>query len=121
MSANSLAAAIRAKDLSPAELLRAVYARLHGVNDRINAFCTLTEEIAVRAAREAESAVMRGDALGALHGIPFSVKDLLQSEFRRLPGLLPPRAAFSSGTWLSWVRDPNIVRTPRVKRLPIVR
>ena len=70
MSANSLAAAIRAKDLSPVELLRAVYARLRGVNDRINAFCTLIEESAVRAATEAESAVMRGDRLGALHGIP---------------------------------------------------
>jgi len=42
-AASSLAAAIRAKDLSPVELLRAVYERLHGVNDRINAFYTLIE------------------------------------------------------------------------------
>ena len=45
MSANSLAAAIRAKDLSPVELLRGVYARLHGVNDRTNAFYTLIEAL----------------------------------------------------------------------------
>lgn len=42
---NSLTAAIRAKDLSPVELLRAVYERLHGVNDRINAFYTLIEAL----------------------------------------------------------------------------
>jgi Asp-tRNA(Asn)/Glu-tRNA(Gln) amidotransferase A subunit family amidase len=42
---NFLAAAIRAKDLSPVELLRGVHARLHGVNDRTNAFYTLTEAL----------------------------------------------------------------------------
>jgi len=42
---NFLAAAIRAKDLSPVELLRGVYARLHGVNDRTNAFYTLIEAL----------------------------------------------------------------------------
>jgi len=42
---NSLAAAIRAKDLSPVELLRDVYARLHEVNDRPNAFYTLIEAL----------------------------------------------------------------------------
>jgi aspartyl-tRNA(Asn)/glutamyl-tRNA(Gln) amidotransferase subunit A len=59
------------------ELVRAVYARLHETNDRINAFCTLSEEKAVSAAKEAEAAVMRGDPLGVLHGIPVSIKDLL--------------------------------------------
>jgi aspartyl-tRNA(Asn)/glutamyl-tRNA(Gln) amidotransferase subunit A len=76
-SATALAAAIRAKKLSPVELVRAVYARLPETNDRINAFCTLTEEEATRAAKEAESAVMRRDGLGVLHGLPVSIKDLL--------------------------------------------
>src|SRR6516164_1240772 len=77
MSATTLSAAIRAKKLSPIEVVRAVYARLHETNDRINAFCTLTEEEATRAANEAETAVMRRDRLGVLHGLPISVKDLL--------------------------------------------
>jgi aspartyl-tRNA(Asn)/glutamyl-tRNA(Gln) amidotransferase subunit A len=77
MSATTLAAAIRAKKVSPAELLQAVYARIHEVNPRINAFATLTEERALRAAKQAEDALMRGDPLGALHGLPISVKDLL--------------------------------------------
>src|SRR5438034_2022629 len=77
MPATALAAAIRAKKLSPVELVRAVLARLDETNDRINAFCTLTEEDATRAARQAENAVMRGDRLGILHGLPVSIKDLL--------------------------------------------
>ena len=74
ISAKELATAIRARKLSPVELVRAVYERLHQTNDRINAFCTLTEEQAVSAARKAEAAVMRGDPLGVLHGIPVSVR-----------------------------------------------
>ncbi len=77
MPATELAAAIRAKKVSPVEVVNAVYARLADINPRIGAFCTLTEEAARRAAREAEAAVMRGDRLGALHGVPVSVKDLL--------------------------------------------
>ncbi len=76
MPATALAAAIRAKRVSPVEVVNAIYARIHEINPRINAFCTLTEEQAHRAAKGAEAAVMRGDPLGALHGVPVSIKDL---------------------------------------------
>lgn len=76
MPSTALAAAIRAKSLSPVELVRAVYERLHETNDRMNAFCTLSENEAVNAAKEAEAAVMRRDPLGVLPGIPVSIKDL---------------------------------------------
>jgi aspartyl-tRNA(Asn)/glutamyl-tRNA(Gln) amidotransferase subunit A len=72
-----LADAIRKKQLSPVEIVRAVYERVYEVNPKINAFCTLTEEQALLAARDAEVAVMRGDSLGVLHGLPVSIKDLL--------------------------------------------
>jgi aspartyl-tRNA(Asn)/glutamyl-tRNA(Gln) amidotransferase subunit A len=74
--ATILAAAIRQKKVSPVEVITAVYERLHKTNPKINAFCTLTEEPAHRMAKEAEAAVMRGDRLGALHGVPVSVKDV---------------------------------------------
>jgi aspartyl-tRNA(Asn)/glutamyl-tRNA(Gln) amidotransferase subunit A len=74
--ATILAAAIRQKKVSPVEVITAVYERLHKINPKINAFCTLTEEPAHRMAKEAEAAVMRGDRLGALHGVPVSVKDV---------------------------------------------
>jgi aspartyl-tRNA(Asn)/glutamyl-tRNA(Gln) amidotransferase subunit A len=77
MPATALAAAIRAKRVSPVEVIDAVYARLHEINPKINAFCTLTEEQARLAAKESEAAVTRGDHLGALHGVPVSIKDLL--------------------------------------------
>ena len=77
MPATVLSAQIRVKNLSPVELIRAIYSRLHETNPTINAFCTLCQEEAYRAARRAESAVMRGDTLGALHGIPVSIKDLI--------------------------------------------
>jgi aspartyl-tRNA(Asn)/glutamyl-tRNA(Gln) amidotransferase subunit A len=76
MSATTLAAAIRAKRVSPVEVVKAIYARIHQINPQINAFCTLSEELARQRAKEAEAAVMRGDRLGALHGVPVSVKDV---------------------------------------------
>ncbi len=42
----------------------------------LSAFCTLAPEAALEAAHRAEQAVARGEALGPLHGIPVSVKDL---------------------------------------------
>jgi len=77
MPATELAAAVRTRKVSPIEVVHAVYTRIREINPRINAFCTLTEERAHLAAKEAEIAVMRGDRLGALHGVPVSIKDLL--------------------------------------------
>jgi aspartyl-tRNA(Asn)/glutamyl-tRNA(Gln) amidotransferase subunit A len=78
MSAAALAAAIRKKTLSPVEVTRAVLERIERVNPRLNAFVTLTPEQALKDARAAERAVgKRGARLGALHGVPFSTKDLV--------------------------------------------
>ncbi len=74
--ATELAALIRTKKLSPVELTRAVLARIETLNPVVNAFCTPTPEIALADARRAEEAVMKGAPLGALHGIPYSIKDL---------------------------------------------
>jgi aspartyl-tRNA(Asn)/glutamyl-tRNA(Gln) amidotransferase subunit A len=74
--ATELAALIRNKKLSPLELTRAVLARIERLNPTLNAFCTITAEAALAEARAAEQAVMRGEPLGPLHGLPFSIKDL---------------------------------------------
>lgn len=76
MPACVLASSIRTKKVSPVDVVNAIYTRFHQINPRINAFCTLTEEQARRTAKEAEAAVMRGDRLGALHGVPVSIKDV---------------------------------------------
>jgi len=77
MSATDLAAAIRARRVSPVEAVEAVLRRIERVNPTLNAYCTVVAESAREAARAAEAAVVRGDALGPLHGVPFSVKDLV--------------------------------------------
>ena len=74
--ATELTRLIRTKALSPVELTRAVLERIERVNPVVNAFCTLTAEQALAAAREAERAVTSGAALGPLHGVPYSIKDL---------------------------------------------
>ncbi len=74
--ATELVTMIRAKQLSPVELTRAVLERIERVNPTLNAFCTLTADTALARARDAEAAVMRGGPLGPLHGIPYSIKDL---------------------------------------------
>ncbi len=74
--ATDLAAAIRARKLSPVELTEALLARIDAVNPRVNAYCTVAADRARTEARAAESAVMTGAPLGPLHGVPVSFKDL---------------------------------------------
>jgi len=74
--ATELARLIRTKALSPVEATRAVLERIERVNPVVNAFCTLTADAALAAAREAERAVTSGAPLGPLHGVPYSIKDL---------------------------------------------
>ena len=75
-SAADLAARIRRKELSPVELVRALLERIDASNERVNAFAHLTADLALDMARQAERDVMAGDALGPLHGIPVTIKDL---------------------------------------------
>src|SRR5438094_6295689 len=72
-----LAALIRSKQISPVELTEAVLARIDALNPRLNAFCLVAHDLARRGAREAEIAVTKGEPLGALHGVPLSIKDVL--------------------------------------------
>jgi Asp-tRNA(Asn)/Glu-tRNA(Gln) amidotransferase A subunit family amidase len=75
-SATELAGLIRRKAVSPVEVVDAVLERIERVNPSINAYVTVTAEAARAAARAAEAAVARGDVLGPLHGVPYSLKDL---------------------------------------------
>jgi aspartyl-tRNA(Asn)/glutamyl-tRNA(Gln) amidotransferase subunit A len=77
MPAIELAAAIRTKKVSPVEVVNAVLARIDRLNPTLNAFCLVTADTARQAAQAAEQAVMRGETLGALHGVPVSIKDLV--------------------------------------------
>jgi aspartyl-tRNA(Asn)/glutamyl-tRNA(Gln) amidotransferase subunit A len=77
LSALELGALIRKKAVSPVEVVDALLARIAEHNPAINCFCAVAADEARDAALAAEAAVMAGEALGPLHGVPFSVKDLL--------------------------------------------
>src|SRR5947209_13094927 len=77
LSAIDLAAAIRGRTVSPVEVTRAVLERIDRLNPTLNAFCTSMADEAMAAARAAEAAVVAGEMLGSLHGVPVSVKDIL--------------------------------------------
>lgn len=71
------AALIRSRKLSPVEYVDTVLKAIERANPRLNCFREVTANAARRDAKKAEEAVTRGDKLGPLHGIPISVKDLL--------------------------------------------
>jgi len=77
LSAAELAAAIRDRKISPVDVVDAVLNRIERLNIRLNAYATVSAEAARREAKVAEAAVMRGERLGPLHGVPVSVKDLV--------------------------------------------
>lgn len=76
--ASSLAHLIRTRELSPIEVVSAHLNRIEAQNPDINAIVTVAEN-ALHAAKEAEAAIMRGDKIGPLHGVPFTVKDSIDT------------------------------------------
>jgi aspartyl-tRNA(Asn)/glutamyl-tRNA(Gln) amidotransferase subunit A len=78
LPATTLAALIRKRKVSPVEVVDAVLDRIERVNPALNAFVLVTADDARRQAKAAERALTRkGARLGPLHGVPFSVKDLV--------------------------------------------
>jgi len=71
---------IGARALSPVDLVEACIARIDRVDGAVNAMVTRADERARTEARAAEAAVMRGDALGPLHGLPVAIKDIQDTQ-----------------------------------------
>ncbi|HEX8188329.1 MAG TPA: amidase, partial [Pyrinomonadaceae bacterium] len=74
LSATELARLIRSREVSPVEVVEAYLRRIGDVNPTLNAVVTLAPD-ALERARAAEAAVAAGEELGALHGVPVTLKD----------------------------------------------
>jgi amidase len=75
-SARELARLIRTRAVSPLDVLDAHLDVIAALNPKLNAVVTLAADEARENARRAEAAVMKGETLGALHGLPIAVKDV---------------------------------------------
>ena len=76
LSACALAELVRTRKASPVDIVDDLLARIEVVEPELNAFVVLDRDGARSAARAAEAAVMRGDPLGTLHGVPVTIKDI---------------------------------------------
>ena len=76
LSAVELRRRIGTKEISPVELLEACIERIERINPAINAVTAVCYDRARDEAKAAEQAVLRGERLGLLHGLPTGIKDL---------------------------------------------
>ena len=79
LTATELAGRIRAGEVSPGEAVENVLARVEASQPTLNAFITVCAEEARAAARAAEAALAAGGDVGKLHGVPVSVKDIINT------------------------------------------
>ena len=79
LDATELARRIRSRETSAAEVVDAHLARIDAVDPLLHAVITRMDDVARRMAQAADAAARRGDVLGPLHGVPFTVKDALDT------------------------------------------
>jgi len=80
MTIEAAAEAIRAREISPVSLVESCLARIETLEPRLNAFITVTADLAREQARQAEREIHGGGYKGPLHGIPVAVKDLFATK-----------------------------------------
>ena len=86
LSASELSRAIASREVSPVEVTEAYLDRIDSLDFKFNAYLTVTREMAMDAAREAEREIAAGNHRGPMHGIPVAVKDQFLSAGVRSTG-----------------------------------
>jgi len=81
-----MAPLIRKKKISPVELTETFLERIQQLQPKLNAFITVTADLARKKARQAERDLLKGKYRGPLHGIPISLKDLFYTAGVRTTG-----------------------------------
>jgi aspartyl-tRNA(Asn)/glutamyl-tRNA(Gln) amidotransferase subunit A len=103
MSASELIERYMRRELSPVEVTRAILEQIERVNPTVNAFVTVTAELALEQAKLAERAYANGGTPGPLAGVPFSIKDLTPTR-----GIRTARGSLIDPEWVP-DEDPPVV------------
>lgn len=80
MSAFEMREKIETQELTSIEITETIIERIEKINPIINAYCTPTFELAREMAKKADDVIRRDGKHGLLHGIPLSIKDLMQTK-----------------------------------------
>ena len=80
------AALVRSRSVSPVELTDACVKRIDALNPKVNAYITITRDLAMQQAREMEAEQKRGKWRGPLHGVPMALKDNIDTAGIRTTG-----------------------------------
>jgi aspartyl-tRNA(Asn)/glutamyl-tRNA(Gln) amidotransferase subunit A len=80
LSLEDLAQLIAFKEVSPVDATQAVLDRIERIDPHLNSYMTVTAELALAAAREAEREIAGGEYRGLLHGVPVGIKDLFATK-----------------------------------------
>lgn len=94
----------KSRALSPVDVTRTILERIDRLNPTINAFVTVTHDLAMTQAAQAEAAYARGDA-GPLAGVPISIKDLTPTK-----GIRTARGSLLSADWVPEEDAPVVER-----------
>ena len=106
LSIEQLARAYRVGDVSPVEATEAALAHIEAVDPRVNSFVTLTPDLALKQARQAQDELAHGNDRGPLHGVPIGLKDLYATR-----GI---RTTAHSRVLLDWIPDEDAACTSRL-------
>ena len=104
--AAELARRIRAREVSPVEVVAESLARIEQVNPRLNCFCFVYPDEAATLAQEAERALEAGARVGPLHGVPVAIKDLTPTQGKR--------TTMGSYAYEHWIPDRSALLVERL-------
>ncbi len=107
MPATDLAAAVRAGEISPVDVVQAVSDRMDSVEPVLHAFCTPTLDLARQQAADLADRIAVGEAVGPLAGVPVGIKDLVATK-----GI---RTAMGSRAYEAFVPDEDDIVVERLK------
>ncbi len=94
LSVTEAARLIETRQLSPVELTRAFLRRIEAIDPQLNAYLLVTAELALDQARVAEAEILAGNYRGAMHGIPYALKDIYCTAGIRTTGHSRTRADY---------------------------